>query len=510
MTTIVLGERPLAVEDVVVASRGGVRVEVTPLLRERMAAARAVLDAHLAEDIPVYGLNTGLGGNIGHRIGAEEAADLQAGMVFGRVAGVGDPLPVETCRAILFCRIAGLAQGGAGVSPAVFELLCAMLRLDVIPVIPSLGSTGASDLVQTMSIAAAAIGEGMVYRKGAPQLAAEALKAAGLSPARLAPKDGLSIGSASSVAVATGALAVAALDELLAVHVAVAALACQGLGASPHLFDPRVVAARPAARQVEAAALFRKALAGGDFFDRRPAKVQDAISFRALPQVTGTLLGALRQARAEIETELNAIADNPLVLLDEGVVFPSANFLTASLALAFDMLAIAVAQLATASAQRAIKLMTGRLSGLPNYLSPVGGASAGFVPMQKSLAALHAEIRLKATPAGIDGIVVSEMVEDIATNSVLAVSKLREQLEPLRWLISLEAMVAAQAVDLRRAIEPDLKLGLGAAAVYDSVRQAVPALASDRPTGPDAAEIHRRLWQPDQVAANRGLLDEGE
>ncbi|MEO3388051.1 aromatic amino acid ammonia-lyase [Mesorhizobium sp. CAU 1741] len=503
MTRLVFGERRLTVEDVAAAARGPVDTEVSTALCGRMHEARAVLDAHLAAGTPVYGLNTGLGGNIGHRIEADEAAVLQAELVMARVAGVGAALPVEVCRAVLFCRLAGLAQGGAGVSAPVYDLMARMLARDVVPVIPSRGSSGASDLVQTMSIAAVVIGEGEAYFEGRVVPAAEALAGAGLEPQRLAPKDGLSVGSASSVTAATGALAIAALDDLAAMHVAVAALACQGLGASPHIFDADVAAARPAARQVEAAALFRAALDASDYFTRTPEKVQDAISFRALPQVTGTLLGALEAARREIEIELNAAADNPLVI--DGAVRPSANFLTASIALGFDTLAIAVAQLATASVQRSIKLMTGRLSGLANYLSPVGGASAGFVPMQKSLAALHAEIRLKATPASLDAMVVSEMVEDIGTNATLAISKLAEQLEPLRWLVAIEALLAAQAVDLRRGIEPVRLSGL-TAHIYDSVRSAAPVLDRDRATGPDAAAVHRALQDAATIAKVRSLL----
>jgi len=501
MTQVSPGARPVTVEDVVTASRGGMRVAVTPEVRARMQRARDILDDHLSRGIPVYGLNTGLGGNIAHRIAADDAAGLQRDLVLGRVAGVGPALPVETCRAILFCRLAGLAQAGAGVSLPVFDLLAEMLARDVIPVIPARGSTGASDLVQTMSLAAAAIGEGQAHFSGHIVPAADALKAAGLVPARLAPKDGLSIGSASSVACATAALSVAALDDLLRMHIATAALACLGFGANPHLFDHRAAAARPAGMQVEAAARFRQAVDGSSFADRVPAKVQDAVSFRALPQVTGAIMAALDAARREVEIELNAAADNPLVLHDDGTVRSAANFLTPSLALAFDALAIAVTQLATASAQRSIKLMTGRLSGLPNYLSPVGGASAGFVPLQKSLAALHAEIRLKATPASLDGIVVSDMVEDLATNTVLAIAKFDEQLALMRWLVSIEAMLAAQAVDLRREIEPELSLGGATRVIYETVRKATPRLDDDRPTGPDAASVHERLWSPESIGA---------
>lgn len=505
MRTLVFADQKITVADVVAASQGPVAIEASAERRAAMQEARDVLDAHLAQGIPVYGLNTGLGGNIGHRIEAAEAAELQASLVMARVAGVGAALPVETCRAILFCRLAGLAQGGAGVSLPVFDLLCQMLARDVVAVIPSRGSSGASDLVQTMSIAAVAIGESEAYLQGTRLPARDALARAGLAPARLAPKDGLSIGSASSVTVATAALAIAALDDLATIHVAVAALACQGFGASPHIFDARIASARPAARQVEAASLFRAALRGSDCFSRSPEKVQDAISFRALPQITGTFLAALETARREVEIELNSPADNPLVIGSGGEVRSSANFLTASIALAFDTLAIALAQLATACVQRSIKLMTGRLSGLANYLSPVGGASAGFVPMQKSLAALHSEIRLKAMPASLDTIVVSEMVEDIGTNSVLAVSKLAEQLEPMRWLIAIEAMLAAQALDLRQRIETALTLSPVGTHLYETVRSVVPALEEDRATGPDAAKVYDALWRPGMADEIRNL-----
>lgn len=505
MRTFVLSDRPVTIADVVAAAQGPVAVTASPVRRAAMQQARDVLDEHLARDIPVYGLNTGLGGNIGHRIDAAEAEDLQASLVTARVAGVGAALPVDVCRAVLFCRLAGLAQAGAGVSLPVFDLLSEMLARDVVPVIPSRGSTGASDLVQTMSLAAAAIGEGEAYLGGARLPARDALGRAGLAAARLAPKDGLSIGSASSVTVATGALAIAALEDLAAVHVAVAALACEGFGASPYIFDARIAGARPAAGQVEAASLFRAALSGGGYVSRSSQKVQDALSFRALPQVTGSFLAAVETARREVEIELNSPADNPLVIGPQGEVRSSANFLTASIALSFDTLAIALAHLATACVQRSVKLMTGRLSGLANYLSPVGGASAGFVPMQKSLAALHAEIRLRATPASLDTIVVSEMVEDIGTNAVLAVSKLAEQVEPMRWLVAIEAMLAAQAVDLRRRIEPGLTLSPVCLRVHDAVRSAVPALDEDRPTGADAARVFEALWTPQVVGELRGL-----
>lgn len=502
---LALGDQPVTIADVVAASAGGAEVTATPAARERMVQARHVLDDFLARDIPVYGLNTGMGANIGHRIEPAQAASMQRALILPRAAAVGEPMPLETCRAVLFCRLAGLAQGGAGVSLSVFDHLCAMLAKDIIPAIPRHGSIGASDLVQTMHLAAAAIGEGQVYFDGKVFDARAALAKAGLAIPQLGPKDGLSVGSASSVTVGAAALAIDALDDLIATHTVAVALACQGFGANPYLFEHRVMAARPSAGQERAAALFRHVLDGSNFFERAPRKVQDAISFRGLPQVTGAAIAALSNARHETEVELNAAADNPLVFGDTGEIMPSANFLTVSLALAFDSLAIALAQLGTASAQRSIKLMTGRLSGLPNYLSPVGGASAGFVPLQKSIGALQAEIRLRATPASLDALVVSDMVEDIGANSLLAVSKLTEQMEPLRWLVSIEAMLAAQAVDLRRGGGETVSLSAATAGLYKTVREATPVLEADRATGPDAQAVHRQLWSQSSVAAMRAI-----
>lgn len=500
---LVFGERPVTAEDVRAASAGGASVSVTPELLQRMRMARQTLDRFVVSNVPVYGLNTGMGANTGHRIAPDEVSAMQRDLILPRVASVGDPLSLETCRAALFCRLAGLAQGGAGISTPVFDQLRAMLERDVIPVIPRTGSIGASDLVQTASLAACAIGEGSAYFRGAIVNPGEALARAGSSPAVLQPKDGLSIASASSVTVAAAALAICQLEDLLAVHVAAAALACQGFAAHPQLFDERAAEARPAAGQVEAAARFREALDGGNYFKRAARSVQDAISFRSLPQVTGAMIAALAHARQETEIELNAPADNPLALGDSGEIVATANFLTNSLALAFDTLAIAVAHLATASVQRSIKLMTGRLSGLPNYLSPTGGVSAGFVPMQKTLAALHAEARLKAAPASLDAIVVSDMVEDIGANSALAVSKLTDQIALMQRIISIEAMLAAQSVDLRRLSGEEVLLSPRTADVFDRIRAATPMLAQDRATGPDAERVHFALWSADSVESLR-------
>jgi histidine ammonia-lyase len=503
MTTpeIILGQRPIAIGDVALASGGPIRVRLTEAARARMKASRKVVDDHMTSDVPVYGLNTGLGGNVGHRIKPDEIPAFQEQMVRGRIAAVGDPLPLETCRAALFCRTAALAQGGAGVSPHVHELMLAMLERDVTPVLPSRGSVGAGDLIVLMSIAHVLIGRGKAWHDGRIMSGADALAAAELQPVKLGAKDGLAIANASGMTCALAALSLHRARELLAVHVATAAYACDGYAANPRIFDTRLAAARPAASQEAAAALFRRGMEGSTQHAPGAARlVQDALCFRTLSQVTGSTLAAFDAAREAVETELNAAADNPLVLPETGEIHSSANFHTPAIALAFDTLAIAMTHVATASANRSIKLMTGRLSGLPNYLSPIGGASAGFVPMQKAISALQAEVRLKAQPASLDGLAVSDTVEDLTPQTALTIRKFDEQIEPARWLISIEALLAAQACDLRAAGGIQA-LGRAGRMLHQIVRSVADELVEDRETGLDAAAVHTALWREDTIGA---------
>jgi histidine ammonia-lyase len=289
------------------------------------------------------------------------------------------------------------------------------------------------------------------------------------------------------------------------VAAAVAALADEGYAANLSVFDPRIAAARPAGAQVAAAALFRALLAGSSLYAAPPRSIQDALSFRTMAQLFGSTHAALAMLSDAVEAEVNGISDSPLVLAAEGEMLSSPNFHPPMIALAFDSMAIALTHLATASVQRVIKLQNPALSGLPRYLSPVGGASVGFNAMQKTAAALHAEIRLKATPASLDAVVVSDTVEDHATHALLCVRKLDEQMRLLRHLVAVEALVAAQAVDLRGAA----RLGAGTQAMFEAVRAVVPALQADRPCGPDAMLVQESLFAPGLQTALRAAVADG-
>ncbi|MEM8813761.1 MAG: aromatic amino acid lyase, partial [Pseudomonadota bacterium] len=354
---------------------------------------------------------------------------------------------------------------------------------------------------------AALIGEGALWFGTERVSAHEGLARLGLAPLTLEPKDALALANHSSVTIAVAGLAAARAMRLVRVGMAAAALACEGYATNLSIFDKRLNRLRPAGGQAEAAAWFRRAFVGSSLAEPGSARsIQDALSFRTLAPVFGVAVFALSQLTRESENELNGICDNPVVLIQalqnsipddekliqdppEADLLSTPNFQSAALAHALDSAAIAIAQAANGTAQRIVKLMMPGLTGLPKYLSPVGGASAGFVPLQKTAAALLAEIKLGAQPASLEAMPVSDGVEDVAPQSMLSAIKLTRQLDAFAYLVAAEALVAAQAVDLRKPA----RLGQAAGVLFKAVRQHVPPLTDDRPIGPDLDRLKHAL-----------------
>ncbi len=502
-----LGGAPMSLTTVMAAGRPGSRVSLSAAAQEKVAAARRVVERYAAGDEPIYGLNTGLGGNVGYRLSRPEIEAFQIQLIRGRCIGVGDAFPEPVARRMFLCRLIGLAQGGSGISPPVLDTMVAMYNAGLTPVIPGRGSIGGGDLGLCAHLGAAVIGEGEVFVEGRRRPAAEALAAAGLKPAVLGPKDGLAILNASAVSCGHAATVLDALARLLDISALAAGLSLEGYAGNPSIFDPRLAAARPAAGQIRAAALFRGLLAGSSRHDPGAARsIQDALSFRTLSQVYGPVLTSHDAAVEAFETEINAAADNPLVMAEDDLILSTANFHTPAIALAFDTLAIALCHLATGSAYRTIKLMNPALSGLPKYLSPIGGASNGFNSLQKTASSLHGEIRLKAMPASLDALAVSETVEDHAPQTPLTIRKLDEQLVPFRLLVAIEALVAAQAVDLRG--RP--RLARPTQVLFDAIRAAgVPMLVEDRATGPDVDRVAALFESEEFQHLIAGLVEQG-
>ncbi|HEX2525106.1 MAG TPA: aromatic amino acid lyase [Geminicoccus sp.] len=477
----------MSADDIVLLAGGRARIEADPGLLDRLAAARRTLEQVAASGQRIYGLNTGLGAKVGLDVAdAPSAPDLsgfQNRLVRGRAIGVGEPMPTEAVRAIMAARLATLAQGGSGISPHVFQALLAMLEAGVHPLVPQRGSLGEGDLGLLAHVALVLIGEGQAEYQGELSSGGMALQRAGLAPVQLGAKDGLSLINASAVSVATGALVAREAADLAAWQEQAGMLGFAAIRANPLVFDHRVQQARSAAGQVSTAARLRHLLAGTTY---EAVALQDPLSFRCLASISSALHDAVERALGMVAAELNSAADNPLVLQEPDQVVSTGNFATPAFALAFENLGLAVAHAAQAGAARFVHLSNGQRASLPRSLSPHGGTAAGFVPLQKTVMALLADLHRHAAPVMLDVMPVSEGVEDHATQSPLVVEKTASMLDAWRHLIAIELFAAAQAADL----QPDLRLGGALRELHEGVREKVPFLDEDRPLGPDAQRLH--------------------
>ena len=466
-------------------ARDRVHVELEPVALERMAAARAVVDRYLADGLPAYGLTTGLGGRVLELLAVDARAAFSRQTIHGRATAVGPALPAELVRAAVLIRANGLARGAAGARPEVAEALVALLNAGVHPVVPEIGSVGASDLCLLAHVGLVLLGEGSAEVDGEVVPSMTALERAGLAPLELAPKDGLALISSNAVSSAAAALALTDGRRALAAAQVAAAVSLEGFRASLTPLDERVAAARPAPGQAECAAELRALLAGGSLAEADPPRrLQDPLSFRCVSQVHGSLLAALGQLEAALEPELNGAGDNPLVLVESGEILSTGNFHVPALALAADSVALALAQVADLSAARCMRLRDPNLTDLPVNLAPPGSTGAGLAPLLKTAAALMSEIVHAAAPVTLASR-STDGVEDAATGATLAARRLDGILERVRLLVAIELVFGAQAVDLAA---PE-RLGRGTAVAHAVVRQLVEPLDEDRPLGEDVERI---------------------
>jgi histidine ammonia-lyase len=503
VTEVVVDGRTLSYGDVVAVARHGAHVALADGVLPRLVSERAVVDNVVDRQVPTYGLTTGLGARSSYALPRAELDAFSVRTVRGRANAVGDPLPVPVVRAALLARVNGLAGGGSGVRPEILRLLVALLNARVHPVIPEVGSIGASDLCQLAHVGLVVIGEGSAECGGEVLDGATALRRAGLSPAELGPKDGHVLCSASPLAAGVGALALHETAALLSLAQAVTALTYEGFRANTSPLDARVLALRPAPGQSRAAGELLALLDGGDLGDPRAARrVQDPVSLRCAAQVHGAGYAALDFADAALAPELNGCGDNPVVLGGTGEIVSSGNFHTPALALAFDTLALALTQTAAVSAERMRRLLDPGVSGLPANLSPYGPERSGFAPLVKTAQALVAEIRLLSTPVCIDPRQGADAVEDDSTNASLGARRLTTMLTRLRQLLAVEAVVAAQAVDLAAPAA----LGRGPEFLHRAIREVVPTLTDDRPHGVDVETVSRDILGSDDVRSTLNAL----
>ncbi len=453
--------------------------------------ASAVIEKAIAEKRTIYGVNTGFGKLSDVHISDDKIVDLQINLLKSHSAGVGNPIPEEWVRAILVIKINSLAKGYSGVRLELLRLLLDMLNAGVHPVVPEKGSVGASgDLAPLAHLSSVLIGDGEAFYRGKRYSGAEALAKAGLHPIRLEAKEGISLINGTQFMAALGTLALLRAENLARHADLIGAMSAEALLGSDIPFDPRIQEIRGYEGQQKAARNLAAFMKGSEIREshRGCSRVQDAYSLRCMPQVHGAAREALQYVRRMIETEINAVTDNPLVFPENGDVLSGGNFHGEPIAMALDMLGIAVAELGNISERRIASLMDGNTSELPPFLAHIPGLHSGFMIAQVTAAALVSENKGLAHPASVDSVPTSANQEDHVSMGPYAARKALQIIENTENILGIEAICAAQGIELRQPLKP----GIGTRLAFQVLRGEIPRLQEDRPPAPDikrAAEL---------------------
>jgi histidine ammonia-lyase len=504
MKLLKLSGKDLSLDDLVAVSLRAARASLSPSARRAMTASRRVVDRAIRSGAKVYGVTTGFGKFADVNIPAADIADLQRNLIRSHAAGVGAPLEAPAVRAMMALRANALARGNSGIRVATVETLLAMLAADILPVIPSQGSVGASgDLAPLAHLALALMGEGRVRMNGREMPSGRALRQARIKPVTLAAKEGLALINGVQMSVAVGGLALSRALELCRVSDLVGAASVDASRGSDAAFDPRIVAARPHPGAAATAKNLRALLAGSAIREshRGCGRVQDNYALRCMPQVHGAARDAFAHARAVLEREMNSATDNPLVFAGRGDILSGGNFHGAPVGLVLDYAAIAATDLASISERRIEKLVNPALSDLPAFLVREGGLHSGLMMAQVTAAALVSECKVLAHPASVDSIPTSAAKEDHVSMSPIAARKLAAIVANLELVLAIEAIAAFQAMEFLRPLASSAAIER----VRHDFRRTVRPWNRDREMHADIESARRFLGGPAMARAIAGL-----
>src|SRR6266566_5210598 len=478
-TSVTLDGHSLSIADVVAVARHDAPVAIAPQALASVGASRRAVESAVARGDTIYGVNTGFGKLAHVRIKPEQTRALQLNLIRSHASGVGEPLPVDAVRAMMLLRANVLLRGTSGVRAILPELIVGMLNAQLHPRVPSQGSVGASgDLAPLAHLALAMIGEG----EDGPTLRAKRLE-----PITLEAKEGLAFVNGTQAQTGLAALLVHDGWVLWRTAHAAAAMSLEAVRGTPAPFDPRIHKARPHAYQQQSATLLRALLADSEIREshrENDPRVQDAYSLRCTPQVLGAVGEGLAFAERLVATELNAATDNPLVFDDD--VLSGGNFHGQPIALALDVIGIALATLAGLAERRIERIVNPDLSsGLPPFLARDPGVESGFMIPQIAAAALVAECRVLATPASIQSVPTEGNQEDVVPMGMTSAWKAERIVGNAVRIVAVELLAAAQGLEFLKPLKP----GQGVGRTYASVRAVAAALDGDRPFTEDIERV---------------------
>jgi histidine ammonia-lyase len=489
-----IGTAPVSLDEIYRVVFDDEKVRIADAAHELIAASADFVREMAQSGEAVYGVTTGFGANRDRVIRPEDAETLQERLIMSHACGVGDPLPERVVRAMMMLRITALAQGRSGIRPQTLDILVEMLNRRVHPVIPELGSVGASgDLCPLAHMCLPIIGLGEAVFRGEVLPGDEALRAAGLEPTRLTYKEGLALLNGTQAMTALGVVAVWEARTLLDAADVVGAMSLDAVAGRTAALDPRVHDVRGRAGQIESAAKIRHALRGSELADAKPGAVvgkveyvQDSYCLRCMPQVHGACRDVVRHVERVLTVEANAVTDNPLVFVpvgaEPGAILSGGNFHGEPVAMALDYLKIALAELGSISERRSAKLTDKYFSeGLPPFLVSNPGLNSGMMIPQYVAAALVSENKNRAHPASVDSIPTSANMEDHVSMGMHAGLHAVDIMRNVRRILGIELLIAGQALDLRKGHSG----GVGTREALTALRDQVDFMEEDRVLYPD-------------------------
>lgn len=491
MDKIIITGNTLTLEEIVAVCRDYKRVELSDLAIEKILESRKVVDEFVENEDVVYGITTGFGKFSDVSISKEESKTLQRNLIITHAVGAGKPFDTEVVRGIILLRVNNLAQGYSGAKLETIQTMIEMLNKRVHPIVPEKGSLGASgDLAPLSHMVLPMIGLGQAEYLGKVMTGQEAMKLAGIAVIQLTSKEGLALINGTQVMTAVGALTVYDALNIIKVSDIAAALSFEAQNGIVNALDHRLHDVRPHKGQIDTARIMLDLLNGSKMTSKQgEIRVQDAYSLRCVPQVHGASKDAINYVKEKVEIEINSVTDNPIIFPETKEGISGGNFHGQPMALSFDFLGIALAELANISERRLERLVNPTLSGLPAFLVEHGGLNSGFMIVQYSAAALVSENKILAHPASVDSIPSSANQEDHVSMGTIAARKAREILENVRRVLAMEIMCACQGIDLRG----NKGLGVGTKPIYEEVRKVVPMLKEDRPLYEDINKVEELI-----------------
>ena len=510
---VVLDGKHLTLEQFIAVSRYGATVILSQQALENLRKSRALAEKISDEHRVAYGITTGFGDFANVAVPEEMSARLSTNLILSHAVGTGDPYHTDEVRGMMLLRANALCVGISGVRPELVQMLVQMLNKGVTPVVPQKGSLGASgDLAPLSHMGLVMLGKGRAYYKGKEYPGAEAMKLAGIPYFdTLVSKEGLGITNGTCAMTSVGTLHF--YDTLQAATLAdiIASLSIAALGGQLNAFQERMHTARGHKGQVTVAKNIRLLTADCEILNNsQGARVQDAYALRCIPQVHGAVRDALDYVREKIEIELNAVTDNPLLFPEDEAVISGGNFHGEPMALAFDFLGIACAELASISERRIERMVNAALSnGLTPFLTTKAGVNSGYMIVQYTAASMASENKVFAHPACVDTIPSSANQEDFVSMGTTAARKAGLILENTRSVLAYELLTACQAIDIRRMVGPWGE-GLSPALqhIYDAVRSVVPFCEEDRELRLDIEQVERLVRECSLEEAIQCMLPE--